>query len=327
MKKVVVIGGGTGNFMVLSGLKKYPFDLTAVVSMTDNGGSTGVLRDELGVLPPGDIRQCLVALATSEKVLRELFNYRFEEGSLIGHSFGNLFITSLEKITGSFEDAVMEAGKVLAIKGRVLPVTCQETTLCVDLGDKTIVRGQIQVDGVGIYKYPNKKLFLEPEVMVNPKVKKVISEADLIVISPGSLYSSLLPNFLPQGMKSAIKGTGAKIVYVGNLVNKPDETAGYELRDYVSEIENCMGRKIDYVLYNSKKPQGKLLNRYANANELLIRIGKGINGKIIKADLLSEVSSSDERLNKSPFVIRKNTLIRHDPNKVASELKKMLATL
>src|SRR3972149_12071491 len=188
LPRVVTIGGGTGSYSALFGLKKYPLKLTAIVNMIDDGGSSGVLRDELGVLPPGDVRQCLVALAESSTTLRKLFNYRFEEGGLKGHSFGNIFLSALEKETGSMKKAISEVGKVLNIKGKVVPVTFTKTAqLCVDLADGKTIAGETHIDEVEKKenRAPIKKIYLKPKAELNPDTKDAIEEADFILIGPG----------------------------------------------------------------------------------------------------------------------------------------------
>ena len=184
-KKVVVVGGGTGNFVVLTGLKKYSLDLTAIVSMADDGGSTGVLRDELGVLPPGDVRQCLVALSNSTNLMRSLMNYRFENGGLGGHSFGNLLLSALEKVTGSFEKAVEEARRILYINGKVLPVTMNQVRLKMVLNNRKVLEGEREVYLSQEIEEGYKSIYLEPYPTVNPKVIEEIQAADLIVLGPG----------------------------------------------------------------------------------------------------------------------------------------------
>lgn len=320
MKKVVVIGGGTGNYVVLSGLKDYDLNITAVVSMADDGGSTGILRDEMGALPPGDVRQCLVALSASSKELRDLFNYRFESGGLAGHNFGNLFLSALEKVAGSFEKAVEEAGRILCCKGKVLPVTCDEVVLRADLGNGKVIKGQVNIDKVGMYKYPEKRLFISPKAKVNPKAAKAIKEADIVVIAPGSLYSSLLPNLLVEGVPIALQKTRAKILYICNLVNKPNETAGYTVCDYVMELEKAGGRKIDYVLYNTKKPINKVLEKYIGQNELLVgECRASSNYEIIEEDILKDAVMSQKKGD-----LMNRSFIRHDSEKVASVIIKIL---
>ena len=208
MKKVVVIGGGTGVFTVLSGLKKYDYALSAIVTMADDGGSTGVLREEFGMLPPGDVRRALVALSASDnKVMSELFNFRFEkESSLKGHSLGNLLLTALEKITGSFSDALKEAVNILNVKGEVIPVTLERTKLHAELENGAIIEGESNID---IPKHdPHLKIineYLNPKAKANPDAVRAIKEADFVIIGPGDLFTSLIPNLLVDGIPEAIR--------------------------------------------------------------------------------------------------------------------------
>ncbi|MCL2451808.1 YvcK family protein, partial [Candidatus Saccharibacteria bacterium] len=268
--KIVVIGGGTGSFVALSGLKNYTADLTALVSMADDGGSTGTLRDELGVLPPGDVRQCLVALSRSPRA-RDLFNYRFDEGSLAGHSFGNLFLAALEKLTGSFVEAIDLADEVLNVEGKVVPVTLDSVTVCIDDG-KRILRHERDIDGFKFHK-PHPKLWLEPKPKVNPEAVEAILAADIVVICPGDVYKSLGPALAVPGIGQALRKTAARKIYISNLVNKPGQTEGFKVHDLAAEIERLAGGKfLDYVIYNVHPPSKKLLENYAAEGELPVEI-------------------------------------------------------
>jgi uncharacterized cofD-like protein len=265
--RVVVMGGGTGTFMLLSALRKYARNLTAIVTMSDDGGSSGVLRDELGVLPPGDIRQCLVALSDSPEDMRRLFTYRFEEGSLKGHSFGNLFLTAAEKASGGFDAGVKLAERVLNVKGQVLPVTTENVRLVATLADGSRVEneGRIQMHD---FKRERPSLQLEPQATINPEAIAAIEHADVITVGPGDLYSSIIPVLLPNGMAEALRRTQAKKVFVANLVNKPLSTAGMQVHDYVNEITRHLGHQIfDYVIYNTAKPNPELAKRYLQDGE------------------------------------------------------------
>ena len=222
VKKIVTIGGGAGSFTVLKGLKKYPIAITAIVTTFDSGGSSGLLRDEFGILPPGDVRRCLVALSEEEKILRRLFMFRFEKkSSLQGHSFGNLFLTALSSIFKDDNLAIEKAGELLNINGKVLPVSLSKSHLCATLEDGTIIEGETNID---IPKHDSeskiKKIFLEPKAKLNSKARKAIMEADIIVVGPGDLYTSIIPNFLVGGMLEAMKKTKAKKIYIANLMTK-----------------------------------------------------------------------------------------------------------
>lgn len=323
-QKIVTIGGGAGSFMVLSGLKKYRIDLSAIVSMSDDGGSTGVLRDELGVLPPGDVRQCLVALSKSSLVLRELFNYRYNNGGLSGHSFGNIFLSTLEKITGRLDLAIKEASRILRIKGQVLPVTLKNTRLVAVLknGGKIIGEGNIYLNNTDLVNL--KKLYLKPAVPINPEIIKAIKQADKIIINPGDLYVSLIPNFLVKGMARAIAKAKAKVIYIGNLMTKPGQTDGYNLVDYVRSIERYLGRgAVDYVIYNKELPSQKLLKKYSRQGETVVLPGDF--GKLPKTKLLSHnlLSHKFHRPKKHDVLGNFRSLIRHDSDKLAEVIYKL----
>lgn len=316
-KKVVVIGGGTGNFVVLRGLKKYNVSLSAIVSMADSGGSTGILRDELGVLPPGDVRQCLVALSHSSKLMRSLMNYRFENGNLGGHSFGNLFLSALEKVTGSFEKAVEEASKILAIKGKVIPVTTNQVHLKMILKSRKVLEGEGEIylskDIDGGYE----SLFLEPYPKVNPLVIEEIRSADLLILGPGGIYTSIIPNLLVEGVSKAFCESKAKKVLIINLMNRIGQTTGFKVSDNLSEIVKFLGDDVfDCIVVNKKRPPKRLIEAYAEEGEL---IQNDLNEKrVILADLLGPINEN------SKVDLMKRNLIRHDSNKLALELMKVL---
>ena len=315
MRSIVTIGGGTGQFTLLSGLKKYPVRLTAIVSMSDNGGSTGILRDELGVLPPGDVRQCLTALSESDLMLRSLFNYRFDQGAMSGHNFGNLFLSALEKVTGSFEEAVRVASSVLAIRGEVIPVTTKKVSLVCGAGASEAV-GEHAIDTGTIERM---SLRLEPAAYANPKAVAAIETADCIVIGPGDLYTSVIPNLLAKGLASAINEAKAPVVYNCNLMNKPGHTDSFGVIDYINEIERYIGAgRIDFVTYNDRRPDSELLNRYLNAEgRTPVPVPKTEDTKkgaaeFFGAGLVDETPIEQKSGDKIP-----RTLIRHNTEKLA----------
>ncbi len=304
-KKVVVIGGGTGTFMVLSALKDYLVSLTAIVSMADDGGSTGVLRDQYGVLPPGDIRRALVALSESGDTLRALFNYRFENGDFEGHSFGNLFLSALHKITGDFGSAVKEASRVLNIKGNVFPVTLSDVRLSAKLSDGSIIKGETNIDIPvrGIKRSKIERVWLTPAASINPEAAKALAKADMIIIGPGDLYTSLIPNLLVEGVAEAIKNSKAKKVYICNLMTKRGETDNFKGADFMREIEKYLGAGIlDYAIFNNKKPAKRILKKYRKEGAEFVDVSmldkKSPKPKFILADLIDS----------GPF-------IRHNPRK------------
>lgn len=322
---VVVIGGGTGSFTLLGGLKKYTHHITALVNMVDDGGSTGVLRDELGVLPAGDVRQCLVALSSSPKV-RDLFNYRFDEGSMKGHAFGNLFMAALEKMTGSFADAVETAGEVLGIYGRVHPITLDNTTMSIRLEDGTVVNGQHAAESLVIPKGQRPWLELSPPASINPRARQAILDADLVVVAPGLLYGSLAPALLVRGVTRALAETSAKKVYVCNLVNKPGQTDDFTVIEYADEIERFSGVKLDYVLYNNHRPSQKLIDRYARDGEMLVGWDEAALAKkhyhASGKRLIAEAAWVNHNAAADPLAAQRS-LIRHDADRVARELMRI----
>ncbi len=323
---IVVIGGGTGSFTLLSGLKKYTTNLTAIVNMADNGGSTGVLRDELGVLPPGDVRQCLVALSDSPN-LRELFNYRFSEGTFEGHAFGNIFLTALEQITGSFAEAIDVADEVLKVRGRVVPVTLDNVHLIMKKRGGGSIVGEYEIGNMKFDELGERpELELSPPARINDEAKQAIGKADLVVIAPGNLYGSIVPALLVQGMTKALKNTKAKIVYVCNLVTKPGQTDGFKVHDFVDEVERFVGAQIiDTVLYNTEHPSQELMERYKRDKEFRVGIDeeKLLSGPY-KAKGLQLISDEVLESVSGDKIAHNRTLIRHDSEVVAEHLIKEL---
>lgn len=321
--KFVVIGGGTGSFTLLSGLKHYVSDITALVNMSDDGGSTGQLRDELGALPPGDVRQCLVALSDTAKV-RDLFTYRFEEGSLKGHAFGNLFLSALEKMTGNFTEAVELASEVLNITGRVEPVTTTNVTLCAEGKSGETVRGEYTIAHAELAERP--KIWLEPEAEINPRALDAIQEADVVVIAPGNLYGSLGPALSVPGIGEALRETTATCVYVANLVTKPGPTKDFKVHDFADELERLAGGPfLDYVLCNTASPDAALLEKYADEGEY----GVGIdNDEIARrpwrakgARIIAETAWEGSQASDPLAATR--SFIRHDSDAVARQLMRI----
>ncbi len=315
MKKIVTIGGGTGNFTVLRGIKNYDVDISAIVSMADDGGSTGILRDELGVLPPGDVRQCLVALSDSSRLMRSLMNYRFEQGGLGGHSFGNLLLSALEKVTGSFEKAVEEVGKILFIKGKVIPVTTHLVRLKMILKNCHVLEGEREIYLSQDIEKGYSSIYLEPYPKANPHAINEIMNADLIVVGPGGLHTSLIPNFLVEGVSDALRQSDAKKVFVVNLMNRRGQTSKYKVSDYLAEMERFIGEDVfDYILVNNQNPPKELIELYAEEGDLVINDVK--DDRIRPAALLGELKRN---LGTKKDLI-KRSLIRHDSKKLAQEL-------
>ncbi len=319
-KNIVVIGGGTGTFTVLRGLKKYPVNLTAIVAMSDSGGSTGILRDELGVLPPGDVVRCLIALSTSSKVMRGLMDYRFDGGNLKGHRFGNLLLSALEKLTGSFDEAVETASEILRINGTVVPVTLDPVHLMAKVG-KRVVRGEETIQMTKL-NGSLEKLWLEPAGRANPKALAAIREADIIVIGPGGFYSALVPNLLVSKIPETIRKSKAKKIFVCNLMTKVEHTENFSVADYTHLLEQYLGGPIDIVIYNNKTPSAALLKRYARAGDTLTAWETlPESRKLIGADLMSK---TNHKTNKIGIPSIEASLVRHDATKLATLIAKTL---
>ncbi len=322
IKKIVTIGGGTGHFTLLSGLKEYPFDIKAIVSMADHGGSTGRLRDELGVLPPGDIKQCLVALSSSPKILRDLFLYRFNKGSLKGHSFGNLFLSALEKSAGSFEKAIEEASKILAIKGKVIPATLDKIELVAVLENGKKVFGEEKIDNLKPSNTKIKQVFLKPSGKINKQAKKAIKEADAIIIGPGDIYTSIIPNLLVKGMKESLEVSKAKKILITNLINKKGQTPDFSAYDYLKTIEDYSFKGLfNFVIYNIKKPSKKTLERYKKEGDFVRfkEVPKNLKTRFLGFSLLSEKTFKQIKADKT-----KRSLIRHNPKKLAQAIMSII---
>ncbi|MGE5474486.1 MAG: gluconeogenesis factor YvcK family protein [Ignavibacteriales bacterium] len=291
--KIVVIGGGTGLSTMLRGLKDFTSNLTAVVTVSDDGGGSGVLREDLGILPPGDIRNCILALARTEPILEKLLQYRFTEGMLKGQNFGNLFLAAMSGVSGSFEEAVKKMSHVLAVTGDVLPVTLSDIRLCAELEDKSVILGETNI--VSECKDRNaaiKHIFLEPtNPPALPEVIQRIKEADAVVLGPGSLYTSIIPNLLVDGICEAINESKALKIYVCNIMTQRGETDKYTASGHLKAIiNNSKLQKVDYCIANKGAIKESLKQKYSKdgASRVIIdeaNISKmGI--KIIKADII-----------------------------------------
>lgn len=322
-RKIVVIGGGTGSFTLLSAIKDYTDHITAIVNMVDDGGSTGVLRDELGVLPPGDVRQCLVALSGSPK-LRELFNYRFEEGTFQGHAFGNVLLSALEKISGNFGEAVETASEILNIHGSVIPATLDNVRLKMEWpGASITLHGERVIDENYFRNDPrHATLSLDPEATANPLAVEAIKEAELVLIAPGDLYTSLGPLLIIDEIGQALQSTNACVMYVANLVTKRGQTEGFTVSDHAAEIERfAKGPILDYVLYNQQVPSDDLAEKYRQAEgayvaEVDSEKMAGMHYKAVGGDFLGEVAEK----NKAEVLPVVHSLIRHDTQAVAGAI-------
>ncbi|MBI2641236.1 YvcK family protein [Candidatus Roizmanbacteria bacterium] len=322
MKKVTVIGGGTGTFVVLSGLKVHPIDLAAIVTMMDSGGSTGRLRDQLKVLPPGDLRQCLVALSEAPELWRKLFLYRFEHGDLIGHNFGNIFLSALEKVSRDYNEVLETASFVLKTKGEVFPITFDKTHLCVEYENGKTVRGENNVEE-NIHETSRiKNAYLDPRAKPNQNAIERIKSSDFLIIGPGDLYTSITPVFLVDGVREAIQSSPAKIVYIVNLMTKTGQTTNYKASDHINDLKKYLGRDSDIVILNDGKIPNEILQWYRGHNENLVEndlLERKKNWELIEKDLIDT-----RRFEKNHADTLTRSILRHDSEKLANVLTKFI---
>lgn len=290
--KIVTVGGGTGLSNLLRGLKQYSANITAIVTVADDGGSSGRLRREYGVLPPGDIRNCLAALADEEKLVTELFQYRFKTGEgLTGHSFGNLFLTAMSEVTGDLEKAIAASSQVLAVRGRVLPATLEHMVLWAEFEDGRYVEGESNIpEARGKIKYFGSKP-TNPKAL--PQVIEDINEADLIVIGPGSLYTSIIPNLLVPDILQALVDRTVPSLYLCNIMSQVGETDGYTVSDYVRVLDELAGERLfDVVLVQKEPPSERSLKHYASFGSYFTELDRqalaSIGCPILTADVMLE---------------------------------------
>lgn len=322
MKKVTVIGGGTGSFVLLSALKYLPIRLSSIVNMTDNGGSTGKLRDQLGILPPGDVRQCLVALSEDTSLWRELFTYRFENGDLKGHNVGNILISALEKISPDYMSALDAAGKVLKVKGRVLPITLQQAQLSVVYENGEVLTGEEKIDEQIVRDYPIKQAFLTPEVEANPKALKAIFDADSIIISPGDIFTSIVPILITKGVKEAMQSFKGQIIYIVNIMTRSGQTQNFGVKKHIETISLYLGREPDVIIANNAKIPKEILYSYETEHEFPVKIDLQ-NSRFEEKTILADVIN-DELTQKNTSDIVHRSLLRHSPQKLLALLESYL---
>ncbi|SHH20843.1 gluconeogenesis factor YvcK family protein [Desulforamulus hydrothermalis] len=300
--KVVAIGGGTGLSCLLKGIKEYTSNITAIVTVTDDGGSSGRLREDMGILPPGDIRNCLVALADKESLMEEVLQYRFDSGQLAGHNLGNLLLAGLHNVSGGFDGAVRALSKVLAIRGQVLPVTLENVVLGAELADRALVYGECNISAS---RTPIKRVFLQPaRCRPLPEALAAIQEADLIILGPGSLYTSVIPNLLVQGMAEAISNSPAPKLYICNIMTQPGETQGYTAADHVQAIFDHVGPLVDLVLVNCEPIPGRLLKKYRDKGAAPVKVDSAALAKL----------GVQIRYK---YLVQHSNLVRHQPEKLA----------
>ena len=308
---VACIGGGTGLSTLLRGLKKVTADITAIVTVADDGGGSGILRDELGMPPPGDIRNCLQALSNAEPTIEQLLSYRFDSGSLKGQSFGNLFLAAIYGISESFDKAVIKMGEVLSITGRVLPVTNEDVRLWAEFEDGIMVVGESMIADIKAKNQSRiRRVVITPEdAKALPECIKAIENADLILLGPGSLYTSIIPNLLVCGVVDAIKSSDAVKLYICNVMTEPGETDGYSVPEHVRGLFTHAGGKIfDYCLVNSEPTSPTVLEKY--------RLG-GADPVLEDEKAMHEL---DVELIRAAVAAGCDSLARHDPDKLAREI-------
>ena len=315
--KIVVIGGGTGLSTLLRGLKVYSANITAIVTVADDGGSSGRLRREIGVLPPGDIRNCLAALADEEKLLTELFQYRFRAGDgLTGHSFGNLFLTAMSEITGDLEQAIAASSQVLAVRGKVLPATLSDVRLWAELADGRRIEGESNITEAGGSIVKIGCIPANPPAL--PKALRAIQEADYIIIGPGSLYTSVIPNLLVPQIAEALaqrcksgENPPLPCIYVCNIMTQPGETQGYTVSDHIRAIDAACGQQLfSAVLVQKKVPSAQSLIRYAQENSHPVFLDRESVALLDRRIVLTNVMDEDEQTG----------LVRHNPQRLARVL-------
>lgn len=329
-KRVVVLGGGTGTFVVLSGLKKYyqQIEIVAIIDVTDSGGSNKKLIDEFGLLPTSDIKQCLVALSPETaklSTLRQLFNYRFTQGEGIkGQHFGNLFMAALADILGSQKAAIEKTQEILKIRGRIVPVSYEKCDLVADYSDGSRIVGEHEIDEPTNSNLKKRivKLSTLPSVSANPEAIATIQNADLIILAPGDLFTSLLANLVVDGVAEEIRRSKAKKLYVVNLMTKVGQTTGFSAARHVDEVEKYLGKTVDFVLINNKPIPEEAVVRYAQEEEQVVidDLKKGkYRFQVIRADLLNP-----KVMEKSSVDSLKRSLIRHDSDKLAQKIISLL---
>ncbi|MEL6603057.1 MAG: gluconeogenesis factor YvcK family protein [Cyanobacteria bacterium J06614_10] len=308
--RIVVIGGGTGLSTLLRGLKHYSANITAIVTVADDGGSSGRLRREMGGIPPGDIRNCLTALADEEKLLTELFQYRFEAGSgLSGHSFGNLFLSAMNEITGDWERAIAASSQVLAIRGRVLPSTLSDVKLWANLSDGRYIQGESNITKAGGNIDEIGCLPADPPAL--PQAIEAIKGADYIIVGPGSLYTSIIPNLLVPEIVDAIAARNVPRIYICNIMSEPGETQGYTVSKHIEAIDRACGRYLfDAVLVQKRLPSEAAIDRYLKEGATPVILDR------------KAVIDSGRRIVIANVMSESDTTVRHDPKRLAKVLVK-----
>ncbi|EQB4339320.1 gluconeogenesis factor YvcK family protein [Clostridium botulinum] len=309
--KIVAIGGGTGLSTMLRGLKYYTSNITAIVTVADDGGGSGELREDLGMLPPGDIRNCILSLSDTEPLMEELLQYRFTDGRLKNQSFGNLFLAAMDGISNNFEEAVQKVSSVLAVTGKVVPVTLENIVLKARLKNNMIVEGESNIPEKSLqYNSKIEKVFIEPEnAKALSEAVTAIKEADAIILGPGSLYTSVIPNLLIKDITEALKKTKAPKIYISNIMTQPGETDNFTVSDHIKTInKHCHGKMVDYVIVNVGQIDKELEEKYKKKKSKLVKIDEE-KIRELNVDVIG-----------GNFLKVKNELVRHNSEKLASIL-------
>jgi uncharacterized cofD-like protein len=316
-RKIVTIGGGTGSSTILRGLKKYTDQITAIVTVADDGGGSGILREDMKIIPPGNIRSCLVSLANMEPAMQKIMSYRFSEGILKNQSFGNLFLAAMSDIYGGFDLGLKEASKVLAITGQVLPMTLDNVVLFAELEDGSVIEGESNITFL-TRKNGGKiqRVFLEPELPkpLDESIQAIL-EADIVLIGPGSLYTSIMPNLLVPEIRQALTDTPGKVVYICNIMTQPGETDGYDCFDHLEAIiHHCEENPLDAVMINDVRiPRDIELKYYYTQGSTPVLPTKEAVAKIVELGI--QVVTGN-------YLQVKDELIRHDAERICKELER-----
>ncbi|MDO4773133.1 MAG: uridine diphosphate-N-acetylglucosamine-binding protein YvcK [Bacillota bacterium] len=318
--KILVIGGGSGISVILRGIKKISKNISAVVTVADDGGSSGILRKDMGMLPPGDIRNCILALSKTEEFMEKLMQHRFKDEKLSPHNLGNLLIAALVEMTGSFEAALSHMHDIFAVTGRVLPVSLEDISIVAELEDDSIVQGESKIPYEVIKKNSKiRRIRIVPEnAEIFEEVPKAIAYSDIIMIGPGSLYTSILPNLLVKGVSEGIRNSRAKVVYCGNLLSQPGETSGMKIEEHVFEIEKHVGARLfDTILVNSKRLDSDMYAAYKK---------EGAKPLFLSEEGRQKLEERGIEIIERDFIEIKEGYIRHNADLVAKELLDLVDT-
>lgn len=314
-KKIAVLGGGTGISTILRGLKDFTTNISAVVSMSDDGGGSGILREELNILPPGDVRRCLIALSNTDKTMRDLLSYRFKSGSLKDQNVGNILIAALTDIFGSFDKALLEMSSVFNVTGKVIPVTLDETHLVAEFESKDKVVGESYIPKM-CYRLNTKikKMSMIPRYpSANEDALEAILSSDIVIIGPGSLYTSIIPNFLVGGINEALRDTNARVIYIANAMTQKGETKNYSLKDHFEAIlKHSSYEFIDEVIANDLRATDEIYQYYYNKDESSPIFATEEDKKYFK--------EKNVKLTEGEFIEIKDGFIRHDGDKIGASI-------